>query len=76
MTPKILRMAAKLVRMHPLRILKPPVEIPGFTMCQGWHEIHRNDPGHRLRDALINAAKGKKLYEVRLKNGAMPNPRR
>jgi hypothetical protein len=27
-------------------------------MCQGWHEIHRNDPGHRwLRTALINAAK-------------------
>ena len=52
------RMAAELVRMHPLRIVKPPVEIPGFTMCQGWHEIHRNDPGHRwLRGALIDAAK-------------------
>lgn len=55
------RIAVELVRMHPLRILKPPVEIPGFTMCQGWHEIHRNDPGHRwLRDALSNAAKGTK----------------
>jgi DNA-binding transcriptional LysR family regulator len=54
------RIAAELVRKHPLRILKPPVEIPGFTMCQGWHEIHRNDPGHRwLRDALINAAKAR-----------------
>jgi len=52
------RMAVELARMHPLRILKPPVAIPGFTMCQGWHEIHRNDPGHRwLRDALGNAAK-------------------
>jgi LysR family transcriptional regulator, nod-box dependent transcriptional activator len=51
------RMAAELVRMHPLKILNPPMEIPGFTMCQGWHEIHRNDPGHRwLRDALSNAA--------------------
>jgi hypothetical protein len=39
--------------------------------------IHRNDPGHRwLRDALIDAAKGNKLSEVRLKTGAMPNPRR
>lgn len=47
------RMAAELARTHPLRILKPPVEIPGFTMCQAWHEIHRNDPGHRwLRDGL------------------------
>jgi len=53
-----LRMAAELVRTHPLKTLKPPVEIPGFTMSQGWHEIHRNDPGHRwLRDALVNAAK-------------------
>jgi DNA-binding transcriptional LysR family regulator len=52
------RIAAELVRMLPLKILKPPVEIPAFTMCQAWHEIHRNDPGHRwLRDALINAAK-------------------
>ncbi|MGH7816413.1 MAG: hypothetical protein ACREOR_03405 [Candidatus Binatia bacterium] len=53
-------MSVDLVRMHPLRILKPPVEMPGFTMCQVWHEIHRNDPGHRwLRDTLSDAAKGK-----------------
>jgi hypothetical protein len=46
-------------------------------MCQGWHETHRNDPGHRwLRDALINAAKGKKLIEGTLTIGATPNPRR
>jgi len=48
-------MAADLVRMHPLKILKPPVEISGFTMCQGWHKIHGNDPGHRcLSDAPSN----------------------
>jgi LysR family transcriptional regulator, nod-box dependent transcriptional activator len=53
-------MAAELARMHPLKFLKPPVEIPEFTMCQGWHEIHRNDPGHRwLRETVINAAKSK-----------------
>jgi DNA-binding transcriptional LysR family regulator len=52
------RMASELVRMHPLKILKPPVDIPGFTMCQGWHEIHRNDPGHRwLHDQLIEASR-------------------
>jgi DNA-binding transcriptional LysR family regulator len=52
------RMAGELARMYPLKILKPPVEIPSFTMCQGWHEIHRNDPGHRwLRDQLIGASK-------------------
>ena len=52
------RMAAELVRVHPLKTLKPPVEIPGFTMCQGWHEIHRNDPGHRwLRESLLQVAR-------------------
>ena len=52
------RMAAELVRRHPLKMLKPPIEIPGFAMCQGWHEIHRNDPGHRwLREALLAAAR-------------------
>jgi LysR family transcriptional regulator, nod-box dependent transcriptional activator len=54
------RMAAELARIRPLRVLKPSVEIPGFTMCQAWHELHRNDRGHSwLRDALVNAAKGK-----------------
>jgi LysR family transcriptional regulator, nod-box dependent transcriptional activator len=54
------RMAAELVRVHPLKILKPPIDIPGFTMCQGWHEIHRNDPGHRwLRETLLNSAKSR-----------------
>jgi DNA-binding transcriptional LysR family regulator len=54
------RMATELLRVHPLKILKPPIDIPGFTMCEGWHEIHRNDPGHRwLREALLNAAKSR-----------------
>lgn len=54
------RMAAELVRVHPLKILKPPIHIPGFTMCQGWHELHRNDPGHRwLRETLLNTAKSR-----------------
>jgi DNA-binding transcriptional LysR family regulator len=52
------RMAGELVRSHALKTLQPPVEIPAFTMCQGWHEIHRNDPGHRwLRDQLIRASR-------------------
>jgi hypothetical protein len=41
------KVAPELVRTFPLNILKPPVEIPGVTMCQVWHESHRNDPGHR-----------------------------
>ncbi|HYA27869.1 MAG TPA: LysR family transcriptional regulator [Acidobacteriota bacterium] len=50
-------MAAELLRMHPLKIVKSPVQIPGFTMSQGWHEIHRHDPGHRwLREVLAREA--------------------
>jgi len=53
-------MAAELVRMNALRIVKPPMQIPGFTMSQGWHEIHRHDPGHRwLREELVREAANK-----------------
>jgi len=53
-------MATELARMHPMRIVKPPLEIPGFTMSQGWHEIHRNDAGHRwLRAVLSKQASNK-----------------
>jgi DNA-binding transcriptional LysR family regulator len=41
------RVARTLVRHHPLRELRPPLPIPRFTMAQGWHELHREDPGHR-----------------------------
>ncbi len=34
-------------------------------MRQGWHEIHRNDPGHRwLRGALINAVEARRKIGV------------
>jgi len=47
------RMARALCRLHPLRTLRPPVPVPGCTLSQGWHEIHRRDPGHRwLRDLV------------------------
>jgi DNA-binding transcriptional LysR family regulator len=50
------RIAAELVRRYPLRILKPPMAIPEFTLCQAWHEIHRDDPGHRwLRQEVSRA---------------------
>jgi LysR family transcriptional regulator, nod-box dependent transcriptional activator len=60
------RMAQELARLHPLKIIRPPVEIPGFTICQGWHEIHRHDPGHRwLRAALVEAAKASGRHGTR-----------
>lgn len=52
------RMAECLARSYPLRTLQAPIEIPGFVISQGWHEIHRNDPSHRwLRDMLVAAVK-------------------
>ena len=52
------RIALELVRAHPLRILAPPADIPRFTMCQAWHELHRHDPAHRwLRDAILRVAR-------------------
>ena len=53
------RMAKELARVHPSSCSSPPVEIPRFTMCQAWHEIHRTDAGHRwLREVLLETAKG------------------
>jgi len=50
------RIAAELVRRHPLRMLRPPVDVPPFTLCQAWHEVHRHDPAHRwLREGLTRA---------------------
>jgi LysR family transcriptional regulator, nod-box dependent transcriptional activator len=51
--------ARELARAHPLRLVEPPIAIPGFTMHQAWHEIHRRDPGHEwLRKRLAEAARG------------------
>jgi DNA-binding transcriptional LysR family regulator len=41
------RMARVLAASHPVRELRPPLAIPRFTMCAGWHEIHRKDAAHR-----------------------------
>lgn len=49
------RMAEEFVRLHPLRILKPPLPIPGVVICQGWHEIHRHDPGHHWLRQVVAA---------------------
>jgi len=51
------RLAYHLTRLHPLRSIALPIPVPGFTMCQAWHEIHRGDPAHRwLRTRIAEAA--------------------
>ena len=49
------RIAALLVAAHPLRMVEPPLRIPGFTLSLGWHEIHRHDPAHLWLRARIAA---------------------
>jgi DNA-binding transcriptional LysR family regulator len=52
------RMARRLCELHPLRAAELPVEIPSFTMCMGWHEVHRNDPAHQwLRAEVLESAR-------------------
>jgi len=41
------RIAEHLAEKHALRLLEPPIELPRFTMCYAWHEVHRSDPAHR-----------------------------
>lgn len=52
------RIASVLQAHHPLRTLAPPIAIPRFTMSLGWHEIHRDDPGHQwFRQSIAALAK-------------------
>jgi len=52
------RMARELVRRAPLALFPPPLEVPGFTMCQAWHELHRGDAAHRwLRELTSEVAR-------------------
>jgi DNA-binding transcriptional LysR family regulator len=53
-----LRVAQLLAATHPVRLLEPPVRVPGFTLCLAWHEIHRHDPAHVwVRARLQRAAR-------------------
>ena len=52
------RLAKLFIERHPLRILEPPIALPRTTLCLGWHEVHREDPGHTwLRAQLLAQAK-------------------
>jgi DNA-binding transcriptional LysR family regulator len=51
------RAARQLIPSAPVRILKPPVELPDIHEAMFWHPRHRSDPGHRwLRERLAAVA--------------------
>jgi len=47
----------RLVRNNPaLRVVPPPVEIPGYEMAMLWHERSHRDPAHQwLRDHIVSS---------------------
>jgi DNA-binding transcriptional LysR family regulator len=51
------RIAAAFVDSHQLVLMRPPVEVPGFTIHVIWHEYAHADPAHRwLREQLVAVA--------------------
>ncbi len=41
-----------------LRVRKPPLAIPGYTLCIAWHQRTANDPAHRwVRERLVALAR-------------------
>src|SRR3546814_5642077 len=41
-----------------VRILKPPVALPGFTVKQYWHERFHDDPGNRWLRGILSRMRG------------------
>lgn len=41
-----------------VRILKPPMALPGFTVKQYWHERFHEDPGNRWLRGLLSRMRG------------------
>lgn len=60
-TPYVLTLPSRAARhfaQHlPVRLLTPPVAVPGFTEYMFWHERTQNDPAHKwLRQVIKDAA--------------------
>lgn len=52
------RLADRLAPLLGLRVVPPPLELPGFTMSLVWHDRQHTDPSHAwMRRAIIAAAK-------------------
>jgi DNA-binding transcriptional LysR family regulator len=51
------RVAQRFVTLLPLKILTPPLELPGFTVSMLWHARTQHSPAHRwLREQLVEIA--------------------
>jgi DNA-binding transcriptional LysR family regulator len=56
-TDLVAMLPARLVRdTRLLRVVEPPIEVPGFEMAMFWHERTHRDPGHQwLREHVANS---------------------
>ena len=44
-------------RPHALRLVQPPIEVPGFDVIAAWHARSQQDPAHKwLRDNLVQVS--------------------
>lgn len=44
-------------RPHALRLIKPPIEVPGFDVIAAWHSRSQQDPAHQwLRSNLVEVS--------------------
>ena len=50
------RLLEPLARPFRLRLLSPPVDVPGFAVFAAWHPRTHDDPAHAWFRAMINAA--------------------
>ncbi len=48
------RVAKALMPMLPVRLLRPPVELGGFSLVQAWHERHHQSPRHLWLRNLVH----------------------
>lgn len=47
------RIARTFEEVLPLRVVEPPIELPGFSVTQFWHERQQQDPAHIWLRSLI-----------------------
>lgn len=50
------RLAVQLARHYPVRVVEPPLAIPGIVECMQWHPSTQHDPAHVWLRALMRDA--------------------
>lgn len=56
-TDLVAMLPSRLVRDNPaLKVVEPPLEVPGYEMAMLWHERCHRDPAHQwLREFIVSS---------------------